>query len=58
VRAERSGLNNGRVYEITFTAQDDQGGACEATVAVGVPHDRGGQPVPVNDGANYDSTLP
>ncbi|HEX9626468.1 MAG TPA: CARDB domain-containing protein [Acidiferrobacterales bacterium] len=58
VRAERSGLDNGRVYEIAFTADDGQGGTCEGTVAVGVPHDRGGQPVPFNDGANYDSTLP
>ncbi len=58
VRADRSGLGNGRVYEIGFTAEDGQGGFCAGGVSVGVPHDQGGQPVPVNDGANYDSTAP
>ena len=58
VRAERSGLGNGRVYEIAFTAEDGQGGSCQGSVTVGVPHDQGGQPVPINDGASYDSTVP
>ncbi len=58
VRAERSGLQNGRVYEIGFTAIDGQGGSCTGMVSVGVPHDKGGQPAPINDGANYDSTVP
>lgn len=58
IRAERSGLLNGRVYEIGFTAEDGQGGSCVGGVSVGVPHDKGGQPVPINDGANYDSTVP
>ncbi len=58
LRAERSGLGNGRVYEIGFTAEDGQGGSCQGSVSVGVPHDQGGQPVPINDGANYDSTVP
>lgn len=58
VRAERSGILNGRVYTLGFTAQDGRGGSCEGTVTVGVPHDRGAQATPINDGANYDSTLP
>lgn len=58
VRAERSGLGNGRVYEIGFAADDGQGGSCQGVVSVGVPHDHGGQAVPVNDGAIYDSTVP
>ena len=58
VRAERSGLLNGRVYEIGFTAEDGKGESCTSIVSVGVPHDKGGQPAPVNDGANFDSTVP
>jgi streptogramin lyase len=60
VRAERSGTKkvpgNGRVYHISFTADDGQGGACSGEVLVGVPHDQGGDP-PVDDGALYDSTA-
>ena len=40
VRAERSGGGNGRMYEISFTTSDDQGGECEGSVQVCVPHDR------------------
>ncbi|GMR20157.1 MAG: hypothetical protein BMS9Abin36_0752 [Gammaproteobacteria bacterium] len=57
VRVERSGLLNGRVYTIAFTADDGQGGVCDDAVSVGVPHDQGKGSVPINDGANYDSTL-
>jgi len=38
VRAERSGLGDGRVYRIAFTASDTQGGSCSGTAKVGVPH--------------------
>jgi hypothetical protein len=54
VRAERSGLGNGRVYKIAFTANDGKGGSCTGTVAVGVPHDK--KDTPVDDGQMYDST--
>jgi len=61
VRAERSGskknYGNGRVYQIGFTATDGDL-SCSGKVAVGVPHDQGGQPFPVDDGALYDSTAP
>lgn len=56
VRAERSGLGNGRVYAITFTAADTAGGTCSATVKVGVPHDQGQDSTPIDDGQKYDST--
>jgi streptogramin lyase len=61
VRAERSGTKkvpgNGRVYHIAFTAADYNGGTCGGEVTVGVPHDRGGGSIPVDDGALYDSTV-
>jgi hypothetical protein len=44
VRAERNGNpktpGNGRVYHISFTADDGQGGSCNGAVNVCVPHDR------------------
>jgi PKD repeat protein len=54
VRAERSGLGNGRVYQVHFRADDGQGGLCAGRVTVGVPHSRGS--VPVDDGQAHDST--
>ena len=56
VRAERSGKGNGRVYEISFVAIDNQGGECEGSVKVCVPHDMGSGHYCVDDGQNYDST--
>jgi hypothetical protein len=41
VRAERSGQGNGRIYTISFVADDGQGGTCTGTVQVCVPHDQG-----------------
>ncbi len=62
VRAERSGSKqnpgNGRVYHIGFSADDGNGGTCSGVVNVGVPHDQGGQSVPIDDGPLYDSTMP
>ena len=61
VRAERAGtrkvMGNGRVYHVGFTAEDGKGGVCSGEVLVGVPHDQGGQSVPVDDGALFDSTA-
>jgi hypothetical protein len=61
LRAERTGLTgglqeNGRVYLVNFSVDDGQGGVCSGSVAVGVPHDR--RDTPIDDGQNYDSTLP
>ena len=57
VRAERSGLGDGRVYHIGFTAEDGQGGECSATVTVCVPHDQGQGGTCVDGGAIFDSTV-
>ena len=57
LRAERSNRGNGRVYEISFTASDGEGGSCSGTVEVGVRRDQGKNGGPaVNDGATFDST--
>ncbi|MDD5134204.1 MAG: hypothetical protein PHP01_02180 [Phycisphaerae bacterium] len=40
LRAECLGNGNGRVYVISFIAIDDNGGECEGTVKVKVPHDQ------------------
>ncbi len=58
VRKERSGLDNGRVYLLDFKATDTSGESCAGTVSVGVPHDEGAIPLPIDDGLRYDSTLP
>jgi hypothetical protein len=55
VRAERSGKGDGRVYEISFTADDGNGGTCEGSVNVGVPHDK--KDTPTDSGQDYDSTA-
>jgi subtilisin-like proprotein convertase family protein len=55
LRAERSGLGDGRVYHIAFTADDGQGGTCSGTVTVCVPHDQAGDDC-VDQGPLYDST--
>jgi PKD repeat protein len=54
VRAERSGLHNGRVYTIRFIAKDDAGATCEGSVSVYVPHDKKDEAI--DDGQLYDST--
>ncbi len=56
LRAERSGLGDGRMYHVAFRAADGKGGACTGTVRIGVPHDQGGDP-PVDGGPVYDSTT-
>ena len=40
LRAERAGTGNGRVYQVHFTATDDQGGSCNGSVKVAVPHSK------------------
>jgi hypothetical protein len=59
VRAERSGIGDGRVYHILFTATDPSGGSCTGDVTVGVPHDQGGQPIPIDSAPpSYNSLTP
>jgi hypothetical protein len=56
LRAERSGKGNGRIYHVTFSAGDGQGGVCTGTVLVGVPKSQGAKGAPVDDGPRYDAT--
>ena len=56
LRAERSGNEDGRVYEITFLASDGIGEPVEGTVQVKVPHDQSGDCVSIDSGQNYDAT--
>jgi hypothetical protein len=58
VRAERSGKGNGRVYIISFTADDGKSGTCTGSVSVCVPHDMSPKHQCVDDGQKYDSTKP
>ena len=53
VRAERDGRGDGRVYRITFTATDADGGTCSGSVIVSVPHHEGAPTV--DSGNSYDS---
>jgi len=55
LRAERSSIGNGRVYEIRFTADDGHGGSCTGSVHVKVLK---GWTHPIDDGQKYDSTRP
>lgn len=56
IRSERAGGGDGRVYEISFRADDGQGGSCSGTVRVGVPHSQNGA-APVDSGQLFDSTA-
>jgi hypothetical protein len=59
VRAERNGnpksSGNGRVYHVSFTADDGQGGSCDGTVHVCVPHDQRPGATCVDGGPLYNS---
>src|SRR5207253_5086908 len=58
LRAERQGGGDGRVYHISFTADDGRGGRCTGTVTVCVPHDQGHGRMCVDQGPLVDSTGP
>ena len=55
IRAERSGTGNGRVYVMSFTANDGFE-SCTGSVAITVPHNR--KSTAVDDGQLYNSLLP
>jgi hypothetical protein len=58
LRAERAGTGNGRVYHVTFMADDGSGGQCEGVVKVCVPHDQGKGKTCIDDGPQYNSLQP
>jgi hypothetical protein len=62
VRVERSGAKrvpgDGRVYHLSFTADDGRGGTCSGVVAVCVPHDQGMGGTCVDQGPLFTSTGP
>jgi hypothetical protein len=57
IRAERAGGGNGCFYQISFTADDGNGGECQGSVLVGVPKSQAKNGAPVDDGALFDSTT-
>lgn len=56
IRSDRNGKGDGRVYHLTFTASDGQGGTCTGTVRVCVPHDQGRGRTCVDGGPLFNST--
>lgn len=58
VRAERSGLGDGRVYRIAYTVTDGRGGLCTSVATVGVPHDQSPAGiVAVDSGGVFNSLI-
>lgn len=57
VRAERKGGGDGRIYEISFDADDGYGGVASGDVTVCVPHSKGNLNSCVDSGQIYDSTV-
>ena len=55
IRAESSPTGDGRVYEISFSADDGNGGICSGKVSVGVPTTKKG--VAIDSGQIFDSTI-
>lgn len=55
LRSERSGLGDGRVYHLSFTATDPDGLSCSGVVTTCVPHDQGQGATCVDQGPLYDS---
>jgi hypothetical protein len=56
LRAERAGAGNGRVYRVSFVADDRRGETCVGAVTVGVPHSA--HMAPLDDGQRFDATRP
>ncbi len=56
LRAERSGKGDGRVYGVSFTADDGNGGRCTGNVQVSVPHSMSKKTCSATDsGQNIDA---
>lgn len=46
---------DGRVYHVSFSASDGQGGSCTGAATIGVPHDMSPKGGPIDEGSLYDS---
>jgi uncharacterized repeat protein (TIGR01451 family) len=55
LRAERAGNGDGRVYRISFTGAGGNGGTCNGTVKVTVPHDNGPKGAAKDSGGSFNS---
>ena len=57
IRAERSGLGDGRVYTISYSATDESGASCTGTVNVQVLHERKKGAIAIDSGQDFDATV-
>ena len=57
LRAERSGLGDGRVYKITVSATDACGNVGSCAVSVGVPMSQKPGSTPIDSGQAFDATM-
>jgi hypothetical protein len=57
LRSERAGRLNGRVYRITFTAEDTVGATCSRTVPVCMPHEESDTPTCIEEPEQHESTV-
>lgn len=55
LRAERSGISDGRVYHVSFVADDGAGGQCTGEVTVCVPRSRGRAHGCIDQGPLFES---
>jgi hypothetical protein len=58
LRAKRNPTGNGRVYTVSFSADDGKNGQCTGEVKVSVPKNRGKNVIALDDGPLYDSAVP
>jgi len=58
LRAERAARSDGRVYHVSFEADDGHAAQCTGTVTVCVPHDRARGRLCADQGSLADSTGP
>lgn len=58
VRAEHARFSDGRVYHLSFDANDGKGAKCSGTVKVCVPHHRRYERRCIDQGPLFDSTGP
>jgi hypothetical protein len=57
LRQERAGKGNGRVYRVSFTAADGQGGECSSSATFCVPQDQRPGVACVEGSQDFDSTV-